>query len=240
MCNKDSDSKSWTIRIKKLLYKFQLPSIYILLENPPKKDTWKLTVKKAVQKFYLNQLKGDLETQSSVKYINLETVNFYGTHNLWNTVGPSSRDVTRAMLKCKLLFGVYNLEGKRARFKNCSTKGYCPLCNSTIETRDHFVAGCQSLEHVRAPYVRDLKSCLLKYNSPERTHYALHQFTQTVMDPSTINYNEDFLKEAEDITRRLCFALHLRRTSLLNRDAQPPQMYPLAAAHPAVPKGAAP
>ena len=45
MKNLQSQSHSWTVMVRKLLLKYQLPSAFDLLQDPPKKDPWKKRVK---------------------------------------------------------------------------------------------------------------------------------------------------------------------------------------------------
>ena len=39
---KDLNSHSWTTSVKKITFKYDLPSVYRLLENPYKKDEWNI------------------------------------------------------------------------------------------------------------------------------------------------------------------------------------------------------
>ena len=45
---KSLDSLSWTSSVKKITYKYNLPSVHQILDNPYPKDFWKQKVKKAV------------------------------------------------------------------------------------------------------------------------------------------------------------------------------------------------
>ena len=236
---KDLSSKSWTVHVRKLLFKFDLPSAFDLLNATPSKDVWKNQVKNAVHKLYLKSLTNEAMSQSSVKYVNLPSCSLTKSHNIWDTVQPSSRDVTRAMLKMKLLSGTYNLEGKRARFKNSGVTGLCPLCGEDIETREHFLVVCASLEGSRTPYLSELRTILEETFSKLAVNTIFNSpslLTRTILDPSYVYYETrgGHLDRAEHLTRRLCFALHIQRTAHITPQADNP-VTKTAAAHPADP-----
>ena len=88
---KDINSKSWTVDIRKLLHKFNLPSCHDLLRNTPKKEAWQYEVKKAVSGYYSVKLKKELEKQSSTRYINPCACSLSKPHNIWSTAGSSKR-----------------------------------------------------------------------------------------------------------------------------------------------------
>ena len=62
---KDLQSNSWTVVVKKLLFKFHLPSIYDLLCDTPEKDAWKRKVKDVVHQYYLTSLPEEIKDQTS-------------------------------------------------------------------------------------------------------------------------------------------------------------------------------
>ena len=215
---KGLDSKSWTVHVRKLLHKFKLPSAYELLENPPSKEIWKQSVKKAINCYYEKALVQEVIHQSSMKFLNISSCSLSKCHPVWNTIKPSSRDVTRGMLKAKLLTGTYNLEGKRAKFKNVSNSGLCPLCQKDVETREHFIAICPMLTETREKYLKEFKSALLKCHSIIATNAIFSStitLTKAVLDPSFCSYDTDHNIQLEEITRRLCYALHCRRSCLI-------------------------
>ena len=215
---KDLTSKSWTTHVRKLLQKFNLPSAFELLITTPTKDKWKAIVKEAVKNFYLDILVKEAMLQSSAKYINFNTCRLTAAHNIWGTVKPSARDVTRAMVKAKLLSGTYNLEGKRALFKKAGNAGLCPLCRDAIESREHFLVICSSLDEARAPYLNSLRITLERNHSKLAVSAIFRSpklLTRTILDPSYCVHGEESLEEAEHLTRRLVFALHVQRTALI-------------------------
>lgn len=220
---KNSDSNSWIIHIKKILDKFELNSAHSLILNPPpSKDSWKKLVKGTVNEYYLKRLIEEALPQSSGRYLLFYNCHLSMTHNLWKSVNPSSRDVTRAMVKAKLLTATYNLQCRRQYFGK-GASGLCPMCKSGVETRDHFIATCSALGDVRDQYVPKLRSLLLHDLSQKDTNAILAKpraFTQAILDPSFC-CGQETIADFEFHTRRLCYALHSKRTALLKPDQHP-------------------
>jgi hypothetical protein len=49
---KNLDSHSWFVHMRFVLNKYNLPSIFELMNNPPTKHTWKTLIKKAVSNYW--------------------------------------------------------------------------------------------------------------------------------------------------------------------------------------------
>ena len=216
---KGLSSNSWTSKVKKLTHKYDLPSVYELLEFPPSKEEWKLMIKKAIHRVHMESLKDETVSQTTVRYLNTSLCSLTHPHTVWQTVQSSVRDVTRAMVKAKLLTGTYSLESKKIKYGKADT-GICPLCHEEVESREHFVVLCPSLQDIRTPYVtqfRDLiKTHLGTIESINSTSPSV--ILRNILDPSHVSRNPAFIREAERITRCLCYALHHTRTALLRAD----------------------
>ena len=63
--------KQLALKVKKLLYQYHLPSAFVLMLEPPNKETWKKSVTKAVHQYHKKELKTQAATQSTCRYINL-------------------------------------------------------------------------------------------------------------------------------------------------------------------------
>ena len=102
---KNNKSKSWFIHVKKLLRKYDLPSPYELLENPPRKDTWKSTVSNAVNALCNQEAKERALPKSSLKYLNIDSLEIGVVHPVWSTLTGNPREIERAAVKARLLTG---------------------------------------------------------------------------------------------------------------------------------------
>ena len=220
---KDLSSKSWLTNIKEILHKYELPSVYSLLQNTPTKSEWKLDVKKAITKKCTKVLLEQMSNQSTTKYINTEACSLVKPHHVWTTAGTSIRKISRANVKVKILTGTYNLQGKRMKFKNSKENGFCKLCQTEIEDRVHFIVRCPLLQECRVPYLNELDNLFRKhvpfFNLPKSTDDVL---TRIIIDPSFVCKTKLLLHKAEELTQRLVYTLHHNRSSLLDQ-LVPPQ-----------------
>ena len=57
-------------------------------------------------------------------------------------------DSRRAQLKFRIFTGTYTLQSNRAVFNQFAVDPTCKLCDKSPETRQHFLADCQTLQHV--------------------------------------------------------------------------------------------
>ena len=196
--------------------------MYDIAEQPQTKEIWKQTVRKAVHDHYLHIFKNEVLPQSSCRYLNLNTVSLYRPHHVWATVLPSSRDVTRALVKAKLLTGTYNLQAKRSKFKKNDSR-FCPLCSESIETREHFIALCPTLHEIRTNYINQMK-IVAQTTLPTVTFnsaFSTQNITQTILDPSSVTKDNSTIEQLESISRNMCYALHTARSTAINPDPSP-------------------
>ena len=81
-------------------------------------------------------------------------------HQCWKSVDHNARDVRRALIKAKILTGVYDLQYIRAKFnQHAVSPTYC-LCRAAVEDMVHFVLGCSGLDPVRQNYLKRIHSLL--------------------------------------------------------------------------------
>ena len=69
---KSPDEKSWFNRIRDLLYRYDLPSPSVLLEQPLSKSKWKSMIDNAIHAEVEGTWREDIQLKSSLKYINVE------------------------------------------------------------------------------------------------------------------------------------------------------------------------
>ena len=144
--------KSWFSSVRMVLNAYDLPSAYDLIENPPSKEQWKKTVKSKVHQAIENQWRTDIESKSSLKYLHPEAVKIGKVHQMYAAVRNNIRDVRRAEIKARLLTGTYTLQSNRAKFNQYNVSPICQLCNKDIETREHFLTCCETLQNIRSVY----------------------------------------------------------------------------------------
>ena len=99
--------KSWFSSVRVVLNAYPLPSAYELLKNPPSKEQWKKTVKDKVHQTIEKQCRDDIESKSSLKYLNPDAVRVGKVHHFYASVRNNIHDVRRAEVKAMLLTGTY-------------------------------------------------------------------------------------------------------------------------------------
>ena len=134
------------------------PTLCILIENPPSKEQWEKTVKSKVHQAVENQWRTDIESKSSLKYLNPEAVKIGKVHQMYAVVRNNIQDVIGAEIKARLLTGTYTLQSNRANFDQFNVSPICQLCNKDPETREHFLTCCETLQNIRSVYHSKIRS----------------------------------------------------------------------------------
>lgn len=79
---KTLNSKSWFIAIKKILIKYDLPDPVELLCNPPKKSSWKQSVNKQINSYWIDRIKCSAKLYSSLQNIAVDNYACGRCHHL--------------------------------------------------------------------------------------------------------------------------------------------------------------
>ena len=102
----------------------------------------------------------------------------------------------------------------------------CPLCSATSEDRLHFLTACASLAQIRQPYIVKIEEKLLEQNTRACVSSVIDDLTllaQLVIDCSSgviaqrLRITNSISRDVEILSRELCFALHLKRCSILKQ-----------------------
>ena len=133
------------------------------------------------------------------------------------------RDARRAQINVKLLTGSYILQSNRSKFNKYTVPCTCLLCKVAPEDLKHFLLECPKMQPVRVGYVSETEQILLQVVPDGATQLLADTelLCRTVMDCTVLGepISGDLLgfgAKMETLSRNLCFALHLKRTSLLN------------------------
>ena len=215
--------KSWFSSVRVVLNAYSLPSAYELLKNPPSKEQWKKTVKGKVHQTIEKQWRDDIESKSSLKYLNPDAVRVGKVHHVYASVRNNIHDVRRAEVKARLLTGTYTLRSNRAKFNQFNVSPTCQLCNKNPETREHFLTSCESLNSIRTVYINKIRS-LFEHSSCDINTLLDDpaSCTQLVLDAShpdienTLHLNSEQTRQLELYLRKLIFKIHLERTKILS------------------------
>ena len=212
---KDEDSKSFTITIRKILQKYDLPSAYDLLENTPGKDQWKAMVKKATNDSYRKEISEEIKNKTSLKHLALQENPLDEPHPIYKHTGSDPYEIERAAIKVRLLTGTYTLQANKHKYNQHEVDKTCELCRAGTEDREHFILSCTALHEARQKHLPKLLELI-----PELAE-SNDSLLQCIMDSS----HEDLAllsqnprqktKLIEPITRSLLYELHVQRTRIL-------------------------
>jgi len=221
---KDSTSHSWFTGIRRILLKYDLPSAFDLIQDPPNKSTWKSVVSDAVNLYWFVQWSNEKASKPSMRFLTIPDKPLNRPHHLWASLGTNPAQVKEAMVKVRLLTGTYTLQANRARFNQHSVVDTCPLCKTGAENREHFLLHCPSLLPVRQTYIPRLVR-VMSINSDNKAGDAFIKDDllrlQCILDCSDkevaelLDANQEVIHSIENISRSLVYDLHRRRNSLI-------------------------
>jgi hypothetical protein len=167
---KDVNSNSWFTEVKSMLWKYDLPEIYWLLESPYTKYQWKKLLYEQVNIYWKNYMIETSKLYKSIDFLNTEIYKPGKQHPLIYIKTVSTRDANRNPIKLKVVSGQYILQANRARFNQNQVDTICQLCGEK---------GCTSL--LRQPVI-------------PTTHYSDSPFLRHVIPSKMVKSNLIILK----------------------------------------------
>ena len=221
---KDINSDSWFMQCNLLLHKYGLSNAYLVKDSFQTKGALKEAISRGVDKYVQQQWHEDAQSKSTLKYLNIDHCKVGSVHNVWKLTSHSTRDVRRAQIKVKLLTGSYTLQSSRSKFSKSAISDTCLLCKVAPEDLKHFLLDCSRLQPVRSTYIHDIEQILLRV-VPDHAAQLLtnkERLCCVIMDCTILadavsgDLWEGLINDMEVVSRNLCFALHLKRTTLLS------------------------
>jgi hypothetical protein len=120
----------------------------------------KKLVTDSVNLYWTLKLKDEVNSKTTLKYLNVDDVMIGKTHNIWYSGGAEPYAVNRSCVKAKLACGTYTLQKDRSKFSKHSASPTCQLCKSEHEDCLHFLVKCKALEKIRTPFINKLRCYL--------------------------------------------------------------------------------
>ncbi len=220
----DVNSNSWFIRAAKTLHKYGLPPIHVLAQNPPSKDQWREVCKRAVFTHWKEELTSQAIGKTTLVNLSLEFS--IGTpHPLWQNVNSAFFDIKKAIIKAKLVTKTYTLQVNKARFNKYRVDPTCPVCKTDVETLEHFILHCPSLQRERRYNLEKIGEYIAEISDRNIwTYIAADDFraVRFILDASNFIdvlpalKRTQILHHMEHLTRNLCYDLHRRRAVILS------------------------
>ena len=81
LCVKNYESNSWSIAMRTLFFKYDLPECWNVVEAPPSKAQWKFIVNKHVNDYWVKRIKSRSILYSSIEYLNADE--YYPGNKHW-------------------------------------------------------------------------------------------------------------------------------------------------------------
>ena len=223
---KDTSSKSWFIRVVHTLQKYDLPTAYTILDNPPSRHSWKSTVIRKMCQFWNDSILTSASNKSSLRFVSAKTLELGHPAILWSSALVSHRDTQKAFLKAKLLTGTYRLQAHEAVFNKSykNMQSTCHLCKTETEDRNHFLLRCRALDQVRHTHLPLLASCLTEINvtwesldDDVKLHILLDaNHIPTAFASTSMCKKLNIWDRVEKIARDCIYSLHVLRWKLLS------------------------
>ena len=149
---------SYFCRVQCVLEKYQLPSLEELKIKHPSKDSWKCTVKEAVNKYWSELLKTEAQEKSTLQYLDINGLKIGETHPVWNSLDSIVSDVRKGTVKCRMLTGTYMLQSTSHKFKKATVSATCKCCGLYVEDLAHMLLECPAFIQQRKPLYVSIKN----------------------------------------------------------------------------------
>ncbi|CAC5387641.1 unnamed protein product [Mytilus coruscus] len=219
------NANTFISRLETALSKYKLPKAQELLLVKPTREKWKTTVKCAIQQYWAEKWEIEKSDKSTMKYINIKTRPIGNPHQIWKFTSNNTLEVKKAEIKGKLITRTYTLQIDRAKFSRNVEQDMCLLCNSATEDTEHFMLECNALKTERDKHLTTLKSYVINNIGNKIFDKIVDEglMVQFIMDSSSekikqiVNIKHQNIRDIENITRTLCYGLHTKRTTLLNK-----------------------
>ena len=219
---------SWFCKITQLCFQYSLPHPLSILDDPPKKETFKRQVKTSILEFWQQQYRQRVATLPSLRYFHPQFMSLSRPHPILST-SPNPYEVNKTVVQMRMLSGRYRV-GSLTRHFAADNSGLCELCGSEVENLAHLLVQ-------RCPLLVDRREALLDFASSVAQQSPLclsilntalaggeEAWVQFVLDCST---SPDTIKASQSdpgvlgilfkITRTWCYTLHRARLKLLGR-----------------------
>ena len=218
---KDINSDSWFMQCNLLLHKYGLSNAYLIKDSFHTNGAFKEAISRGVDKYVQQQWHED--AKSTLRYLNIDHSKVGSVHNVWKLTSHSTRDVLRAQIKIKLLTGSYILQSRRSKFSISATSDTCLLCKVAPEDLKHFLLDCSCLQSVMSTCIHVIQRICLRVVPDHAVQLLTNKewLCCIIMDCTILadevsgDLWEGFVNDMETVSRNLCFALHLKRTTLL-------------------------
>lgn len=216
---KNITSQSWVTQIRCILDRYDLPSAFQLLDNPPSKQVWKKTVKSEVNKYWMEELQSKAKEMKTLSHLDIQECKPGKIHDVWNH-NSDPLAAYMATIKARLLVQRYPLGYSHYSGKKKGKS--CILCKGTTETIEHFLLQCPILNKIRTQYLTKLYHILPAKNLPQNSDELVRMLLTPRSALSGVEEEptprsglsgeyEGLVEQIESVSRRFIYKLHNER-----------------------------
>ena len=230
----NTSSKSWFWRLRTLCLQYRLPHPTDWLASQPTKLQVKKMARVAVLKYWLDLLRTQASSLSSLRYLKTQYLGLTRCHPIFTTCGSSPYEVEKATTQARLLSGRYRVEALSGHWVPWNKEGFCslPSCWGSYAnhkgTVESFLLSCPSLSVTRADMLELCWTFLNRFpkvSSLARICFALDP-VQFLLDCSTMSPvikakqtdGDSVLYPLFKVTRNFCHSMHTARVTQLSTE----------------------
>ena len=206
---KDMSSNSWAVYVRKILWKYNLPSAFEIFQNPLTKSEWQVHIKSEVHAFWERKLKEGSKDKTSLRYLNLEACTIGTPHPIYSMMNVDPVYVHMNSIKVKVLTMRYHLADSHMEK---SGTNICPVCGAQNETLHHFLFECNRTDCMYAVYQLHYVMSTYGLTLPEFNPDSYNWYVKLFLDPTWYVVDEDALNELNNIATRYIFKRHNERS----------------------------
>ena len=159
----DTVTTGWFRYVQATARRYDMENILLSsLLAPWGKEAWKSFCKETVTSDWLQKMKENASSKSSMRLLDLQHVSFSAPHHLWPSRGATSKTRVAASYRAKFIAGSYILQSNRARFNQFKVDPTCPLCGNGSEDMTHLLLVCPRLQQSRTRHLNKIKTLMHK------------------------------------------------------------------------------
>ena len=215
------NNQSYFSKVQYILNIYDLPNLQCLSEGLTSKEIWKLQVKRAINKHWSELLQKEALEKSTLKYMNIDSVEIGRTHSVWSSLESTVSDVRKGITKSRMITGTYMLQSNVYKFSNATESSICKCCATDSEDIVHMLLDCPALFAQRKQYFGDLRSLIVNcvgIKQWESTFNTKENIVRLILDCSSfacLKGRKEFLSIVK-ATTEMCHRLHITRLHKLN------------------------
>ena len=137
--------------VRDLCLMYSLPHPLCLLDNPPKKSSFKTLVKKSMRQYWEQVLIAEAAELKSLTYFHPTQCSLSQPGLAWLAAKGSSFECAKSTIVCKMISGRYRSESLCRHWSATNKLGHClaSTCTEVVGDLEHILVVCPALEHVR-------------------------------------------------------------------------------------------